>query len=133
MLSYPAPALSPAVLPTPLHDLEQALKVGKLLLHLPSFSLEFAHQTVERMLFLYDFGLQEGNYSLMSLACKCLQLGWVKAGRACTARSWEYRHLQSHPGLAHRPHPEVAQLFYRAYLQVIEDPNYYRLRENAVA
>lgn len=133
MLTYPA-IHPPQAFLTPSEDLGEALAVGKLLLHLPCYSLEFARAAVDKMNFFYSFGLQEGNYALMSLACKCLQLGWVKANYSASApRSWERRHLQSHPGLAHRLDPEIAQLFYGAYLSMIEDPNYYRLRTECAA
>lgn len=134
MLSYPSPTPPEPFVAAPSQDLEEALAVAKLLLHLPSHSREFAQRAVEQLEFIYAYGLQEGNYALMSLACKCLQLGWVKASTAAMgARSWEHRHLQSHPGIAHRPDPETARLFYQAYLKVVEDPNYYSLRPGSVA
>ncbi|MER3553378.1 MAG: hypothetical protein C4331_03250 [Meiothermus sp.] len=132
MLSYPIPTPTQPPLPHS-DDLGEALAIGRFLLQMPCYSLEFAREAVQKLSFVYTYGLQQENYALMSLACKCLQLGWVKANRAAAPRSWEYRHLQSHPGLAHRPNPKVAQLFYQAYLNMIEDPNYCRMRAQGAA
>lgn len=128
MLNYSFPTVSePLLLPEP--EGQEIQVIAKLLVYLPAYGLEFARRATEQLELAYAQGVREGNLVRMRLAYKCLQLGWVKASTALSGlRSWEHRHLQSRPGLAHRSNPEVAQLFYRAYLKVVEDPSYYRLR-----
>ncbi|RYM33739.1 MULTISPECIES: DUF4385 family protein [unclassified Meiothermus] len=109
-------------------QVERTLEMGQLLLRWPFCDRVFAQQAIEVFLELYRVARAEGDFRFMALACKCLQLGWVRTPSGDPPRRFRERRFSLRPYLAYRVKPEIGQMFYQAYLRVIEDPEYHRLK-----
>lgn len=114
-------------------QVERTLQIGQFLLRWPFCSQNFARQAIQAFLELYQTAKAEGDFRFMELACKCLQLGWAGMPNGGSSRHFRDRRLSARPYLAHRAIPEIGQMFYQAYLQVIEDPEYHQLKAHQKA
>ncbi|HEU4742824.1 MAG TPA: DUF4385 family protein [Meiothermus sp.] len=133
MLQPPSPSPAYRFYPSLEVQVERTLEMGQFLLHWPLCDQEFARQAIEAFLELYQTAKAEGDFRFMELACKCLQLGWVRTPSGGSPRRFRDRRLSARPYLAHRAKPEIGQMFYQAYLRVIEDPEYHQLKAHQKA